>query len=240
MRLVRLLKWLGRGVLAVLLLTIIAFGLMYIYFTFFNHIGERVKSVVMAHVHARHEHYLTYAQIPLVFRNAMIATEDRRFYTDPGIDPIGIARSFVVDVEKDGYVEGGSTITQQLVDNSILGKQKTLHRKILQAFYAVGLYDTLSKPETFALYTNAIYFGHGAYGLYAAAETYFGKPPARLTAGELTLLAGLPNAPSIYDPYKDMKLARKRQSIVLENMEDDGKISKAEAVRIFQEPIRLK
>lgn len=237
---VRLLKWLARVAGAIVIVVVLAFGLMYVYFKFVDHVGQRVQAVVMTHVKTHHEHFLSYEQIPSTFRNAMIATEDRRFFSDPGIDPVGIARSIVVDVEKDGYVEGGSTITQQLVDNSIIGKQKTLHRKLLQAFYAVGLYDTMSKPETFTLYANDIYFGDGAYGLYAAAQDYFGRPPSALNAGELTMLAGLPNAPSLFNPYHSMKLARQRQSIVLDNMVDDGMISKADNQRIFSEPIHLK
>jgi penicillin-binding protein 1A len=90
------------------------------------------------------------------------------------------------------------------------------------------------------MYVNVIYFGHGAYGLYNAAKTYFGKDPTQLNAGELTLLAGLPNAPTIYDPFKNMSLARQRQSIVLENMVDDNFISKKDSTQIFDQPIQLK
>lgn len=237
---VRLLQWLIRLILVVVLIVLVAFGFMYLYFRFHDNVGLRVQQAVMQKVVARHERYLPYSHIPAVFRNAMIATEDRRFFSDPGIDPIGIARSVVVDVEKDGYVEGGSTITQQLVDNSIIGRQKTIHRKILQAFYAIGVYDTMSKPETFALYANVIYFGAGAYGLYDAAVTYFGKTPSQLNAGELTMLAGLPNSPSLFDPLTNLKLARQRQAIVLDNMVDDGLITKSQSEKIFLDPIHLK
>lgn len=235
----RLLRWLSSIIGGIVVLCALLFGAMYLYFRHVNHINVRVKQVVMGHVKTRHETYLNYDQIPVMFRDAMIATEDRRFFSDPGIDPIGIARSFIVDVEKDGYVEGGSTITQQLVDNSVIGKQKTIQRKLLQAFYAIGLFDTMSKPEIFTLYANDIYFGDGAYGLYSAAEHYFHRPPSELNAGELTMLAGLPNAPSLYDPYHSMKLARARQHIVLDNMVDDGIITQPEANHIYAEPIRL-
>lgn len=235
----RLFKWLVSLVGTIVVLCGIVFGAMYLYFRFVNHVNVRVTDVVMARVAKRHNVFLTYDKIPVTFRDAMVATEDRRFFSDPGIDPIGIARSLIVDVEKDGYVEGGSTITQQLVDNSILGKQKTIRRKLLQAFYAVGLYDTMSKPETFALYANDIYFGDGAYGFYSAAEHYFHRTPASLNAGELTLLAGLPNSPSLYDPYHSMKLARARQHIVIDNMVDDGMLTAAEAKQVYAEPIRL-
>ncbi len=236
----RLLKWLIRTVVFIGLAVAVTFGLLFLYFRIFNNVGQRVQRVVMHDVAVRHEHYMTYNQIPTVFRNAMIATEDRRFFTDPGIDPIGIMRSFIVDVEKDGYVEGGSTITQQLVDNSIIVHRKTIPYKITQAFYAIGIYDTQSKPETFALYANAIYFGAGAYGLYDAAETYFGKTPSQLNDGELTMLAGLPNLPSLFDPFIHLKLARQRQAIVLQNMVDDGLITSKQSSAIYREPIRLK
>ncbi|MDQ0189605.1 transglycosylase domain-containing protein [Alicyclobacillus cycloheptanicus] len=235
----RLLKWFisFAGIIAVL--CVILFGAMDVYFHKVNRIDERVRDIIMTRAAARHETFLSYDQIPVTFRDAVIATEDRRFYSDPGIDPIGIVRSIVVDVQRDGYVEGGSTITQQLVDDAMLGQQKTLKRKLLQAFYAIGLYDTMSKPEVFALYANDVYFGNGAYGLNSAAERYFGRSPAQLNEGELTMLAGIPNAPSVYDPYHSMQLARERQQIVLDNMVDDGMISSAEAKQIFAEPIRL-
>ncbi|KUO96163.1 biosynthetic peptidoglycan transglycosylase [Ferroacidibacillus organovorans] len=182
---------------------------------------------------------LAYDQIPTVFRKAIISTEDRRFWWDPGIDPVGIARSFIVDVEQDGYVEGGSTITQQLVDNTLLDQDKTLTRKIRQAFYAIGLYDTMNKREIFTRYTNLIYYGNGAYGLYNASLTYFGVSPSALNDGELTMLAGIPNDPYGDDPLRSFSDARERQQIVLHNMFDNGVINSSEARKIFDEPIHL-
>jgi membrane peptidoglycan carboxypeptidase len=111
---------------------------------------------------------------------------------------------------------------------------------LTESAYAIGVYDTMSKQETFAFYTNVIYFGHGAYGLYQAAETYFGKTPSALNAGELTMLAGLPNGPSVYDPYKNMALAIKRQHLVIQNMVNNGVISELQARQIISEPIVLR
>jgi len=102
------------------------------------------------------------------------------------------------------------------------------------------MYDTMSKQETFAFYTNVIYFGHGANGLYQATETYFGKTPSELNAGELTMLAGLPNGPSVYDPYKSRTLAINRQHVVIQNMVDNGVISESQAKQITNEPIVLR
>ncbi|MDI9260865.1 biosynthetic peptidoglycan transglycosylase [Alicyclobacillus sendaiensis] len=229
-----------RGLIRALLALVALWLAQDAYFHTLNPIAARVRQAAAVRMREKHVHPLTYSEIPAIFREAVIATEDRRFWSDPGIDPIGIARSVVVDVERDGYVEGGSTLTQQLVDNTLLGKQKTLRRKLLQAWYAIGLYDTMSKQEVFTLYTNVVYFGHGAYGLYNACETYFGKPPWDCNAGELTLVAGLPNAPSAYDPLTHYALARSRQQVVLENMVDDGQLSAPEAQAIWREPIRLR
>lgn len=229
-----------RSVLALVVLLCVLFGFLDYYFVHVSHIRSRVVTAFETRVHKFRIHVLGYNEIPTEFRQAIIATEDRRFAWDPGIDPVGILRSLIVDVEKDGYVEGGSTITQQLVDNTILNQQKTLTRKAKQAFYAIGLYDTMTKLEVFQLYTNVIYFGHGAYGLYNAAETYFGKTPRQLNGGELTMLAGLPNSPHSYDPFRSMQLARARQRVVLTNMVDDGVLTKSEANHIWNLPIRLR
>lgn len=235
--------WLRRllqSVLVFIVVIMVGFVALDYYFVHDSQIRIRVVTAFQSRVEKNHIHVLTYNQIPSIFREAMIATEDRRFAWDPGVDPVGILRSLIVDVEKDGYVEGGSTITQQLVDNTILNQQKTLTRKIKQAFYAIGLYDTMSKSEVFQLYSNVIYFGHGAYGLYNAAETYFGEPPKLLNSGELTMLAGLPNSPHSFDPYRSMTLARARQKIVLDNMVDAGVFNQTQAASVWKQPIQLK
>jgi len=146
-----------------------------------------------------------------------------------------------VDVGGGKTLQGGSTITQQLIHNTLLNNMsKSLTWKFLESLYAIGVYDTMSKQDTFAFYTNVIYFGHGANGLYQAAETYFGKAPSQLNAGELVMLAGLPNAPSDYDPYKNMTLALERQQLVVQNMVDNGVISESLAKQIISEPIVLR
>lgn len=235
----RLIRFLATMLGSLLLLLLLFYVGTLLYFTHVNRIADKVEASAMKRAQTRHIQILSYAEIPEMYRNAVIATEDRRFAWDPGIDPIGIARSIVTDVHKDGYVEGGSTITQQLVDNTVVGQKKTLSRKLAQAFYAIGLYETMSKPKIFSLYANDIYFGHGAYGLSAAARIYFGRMPTQLNDGELTMLAGLPNAPSVFDPFVSLDAARKRQSIVLQSMVDDGQISAAQSQAISQEPIRL-
>lgn len=218
---------------------ILLFSGLTVYFRHIVHFRQTILNRVQAEIVQNHVHPLTMAQIPAMYKEAVIATEDRRFAWDPGIDPVGMIRSLVVDVGSDGYLQGGSTITQQLVDNTILSRSRSLGYKLAQIFYAIGIYDTFSKSETFAMYANLIYFGHGAYGLYNASETYFGKSPNVLNQGELTMLAGLPNAPSVYDPFQNMTLARRRQAIVLENMVNAGIITHAEATAIYDQPITL-
>lgn len=223
----------------VILLFLVFLGLSY----YFRHITN-FRATELASYHTvlstHHIHPLSYGEVPDMYRNAVIATEDRRFWWDPGVDPVGIARSLWVDVQKDQYVEGGSTVTQQLVDNTLIPHGKSLLYKTRQVFYAFGVYDTFSKQDTFDMYANVIYFGNGAYGLYNASMTYFGRPPSLLNDGELTMLAGIPNAPADYNPEKNFSLARARQALVLQNMVDAGLISKARSSQIFQQPIHLK
>jgi monofunctional glycosyltransferase len=235
-----LLKQTVRFLVKLLILLAVIFGGLTVYFRHVSHIHSDLGTSIQEKVTSLHIHPLTYAQIPLLYRQAVIATEDRRFAYDPGIDPIGIVRSVVVDVGKDGYLQGGSTITQQLVDNTLLSHGNSISYKLSQAFYAIGLYDVFHKDDIFQMYANVIYFGHGAYGLYNAAESYFGLPPSQLNGGELTLLAGLPNAPSVYDPFQNLSFARQRQAMVLENMVDSGVLSNTQRQNILRDPLRLK
>jgi penicillin-binding protein 1A/penicillin-binding protein 2A len=232
----KIVKWFVKVGLSVLVLL----GGFTFYFWYVVDFHQKLSSNVQEKVLEHKIHPLVFSEIPFIYREAVISTEDRSFSWNPGIDPVGIFRSLVVDVGKASYAQGGSTVTQQLVDNTLIHREKSLRYKLTQAFYAFGIYVTFSKEQTFDMYANVIYFGHGAYGLYNASKTYFGKVPAQLNAGELTMLAGVPNAPKNYDPFKNMSLARQRQSIVLENMVDDHLISKQESAQIFDEPIRLK
>jgi len=227
-------------ILIFVVLCISWFGLKY-YFTHVNRIVDHVRSIVLTDVQFHHSQFLTYNDIPEMYRNAIISTEDRSYFTNRGIDFRGTLRAVLVDVSSGQPLQGGSTITQQLIHNTLLSSMsKSITWKLLESIYAIGVYDTLSKQETFALYANVIYFGHGANGLNQAAETYFGKAPSELNAGELTMLAGLPNAPSYYDPYKNMTLARGRQHLVVQSMVDNGVISESQAKKIISEPIVLR
>jgi membrane peptidoglycan carboxypeptidase len=161
-------------------------------------IANKVNEAVAKQVAANNSIYLTQNKIPKLFENSIIQTEDTRFYSHFGIDLIGIGRSIWTDAIKGQLSQGGSTITQQLVRNTILSPDKTFSRKLKEIVLAIALDHFMSKYQILEDYLNVIYFGHGAYGAEQAAETYFGKPLNSLSLAEWSLLAGLPNAPSDY------------------------------------------
>ncbi|WEG11802.1 transglycosylase domain-containing protein [Pullulanibacillus sp. KACC 23026] len=232
----KLIRW-GIGFLIVL--GLFFYGIK-LYFTHVHPIKPQLEAKVAEVEKALNvDHPLKNDQIPEMYKKAVIATEDRRFAWDPGIDPIGILRSVQVDLTKHQLVQGGSTITQQLVDNTFLKRSKSFDYKLKQSLYAIGIYDTVSKTKVFTMYTNIIYFGHGAYGLYNASKTYFDKTPDQLNAGELALLAGIPNSPNNYDPFKNLKLSIKRQKVVVMNMVEMGVITQEEAQTILNLPLRF-
>jgi penicillin-binding protein 1A len=153
---------------------------------------------------------------------AALATEDRRFYDHWGIDPIGTFRALVVNTQGGGVVQGGSSITQQLAKNLFLTNERSLERKIKEAFLAVWLEFHLSKDEILKLYLDRAYMGGGAHGVVAAADYYFGKPAKDLTLAEAAMLAGLFKAPTKYAPHVNLPAARARANEVLRNMVEAG------------------
>jgi penicillin-binding protein 1A len=158
-------------------------------------------------------------------RLATIAIEDRRFYEHSGIDLEGIARALAADVRAGKVVEGGSTITQQLVRNLYVGNEVTFERKAIEACLAIRLNNRRSKNWILENYLNTVFYGSRAYGVHAAAQTYFSKPAWRLGLGESALLAGLTQAPSVYDPFNNPRTALARRDQVLGAMLDQGKIT---------------
>jgi penicillin-binding protein 1A len=168
------------------------------------------------------------SDIPLDMQHAVIATEDRTFYSNPGISVGGIIRAAFSDVFGHGH-QGGSTITQQYVKNAFVGNQPSLLRKAREAIIALKLAHTHSKDDILGLYLNTIYFGRGAYGVEAASLTYFGHSASKLTLAESALLTGIIRAPELYDPAKDLKAATDRRAIVLDLMARQGFISQSQA-----------
>ena len=161
--------------------------------------------------------------------DAVLAVEDRRFYKHFGIDPIGIARAFFVNLTNIGISQGGSTITQQLAKNLFLSHERTFKRKIQEAILAIWLEHELTKDEILSAYLNRVYLGAGSYGVEAAARTYYGKAAKNLTLYESAVIAGLLKAPSRYSPTNNPNLAAKRAKVVLAAMADAGYITQKEA-----------
>ena len=171
--------------------------------------------------------------------DALLATEDRRFYEHNGLDPIGLIRAIFVDITHSGIRQGGSTLTQQLAKNVFLSNERSFERKIKEALLALKLEHQLSKQQILELYLNYIYLGEGAYGVGAASEIYFGKHAKDLTLPEAALIAGLPQAPSRYNPFINPELSKKRRDVVLRNLLETQKINESQYEEATNAPMHL-
>jgi penicillin-binding protein 1A len=194
---------------------------------------------LITELHVERRIFVPLAQVPQTLRQALLATEDRRFYSHWGIDPIGIARALVQNYRRGRIVEGGSTITQQLTKLLFLTPDKSLERKLKEAVLALELERRYSKDRILEMYLNQIYFGHGAYGVEAAARTYFGKSVSDLNVREAALIAGLPRAPTNYSPFDHPEAAKLRRELVLRRMAEFGTIKEAEAKRLARSDLGL-
>src|SRR5438046_2614436 len=179
---------------------------------------------LLTELHVERRIFVPLGHIPQTLRDAVIATEDRRFYSHFGIDPIGVARAVWQNYRRGRIVEGGSTITQQLTKVMFLTPDKSLERKMKEAALALELERRYSKDRILEMYMNQIYFGHGAYGVEAAARTYFGKSVTELSLKDAALLAGLPRAPSTYSPFEHPEAAKRRREVVLRRLVEYGAI----------------
>ena len=177
--------------------------------------------------------------IPGYLKKALIATEDRTFYRHSGVDLKGIFRAIIKDIRAREFVEGASTITQQLAKTLFLTSKKTLLRKIKEAFLAFQLERRYTKDEILALYLNQVYFGSGAYGVESAAQVFFGKSVEDLGLSECALVAGMPKAPSRFSPLVNKELALKRRNVVLKQMRHTGIITETEFNTTIKKPITL-
>jgi penicillin-binding protein 1A len=176
-------------------------------------------------------------KIPKNLVDAVIATEDARFFEHRGIDFVGIARATVTNLLSGRIRQGASTITQQLARSLFLSPKRDIERKLKEALLALKMEQMLGKEQILELYLNQIYFGHGAYGVQSAAQTYFNKDVAQLTLPEGAFLAGLPKGPSDYSPYTHREAAKRRQTAVLRRMVDGGFITAKEADRAAEQPL---
>ena len=183
--------------------------------------------------------WLRYRDIPPAMRKAMVAIEDKRFRSHPGVDPIGLTRAVYVRVERGRWTQGGSTITQQLARNIFLSNSRTFGRKIREAILALALERRFSKDQILELYLNRVYFGGGAYGIDAAARRFFGHSARQLSLSEAAIIAGLVKAPSNYSPTADAEAAKGRAGVVIKAMLDNGYITPDQAAAAVPDAVKL-
>jgi penicillin-binding protein 1A len=179
------------------------------------------------------------SEMPRYLPQAVLAIEDRRFYSHPGVDVFGLLRAIVTNVTAGELRQGGSTITQQLAKNVFLSRERTAKRKVQELIVAFWLERKFTKDEILSLYLNRVYLGAGTFGVSAAADRYFGKPVNQLRLTEAAMLAGLLQAPSRYAPTRDMDVAMGRTRTVLDAMEDAGYINAAQAKTAKADPVKL-
>src|SRR2546423_142632 len=194
---------------------------------------------LLTELHVERRIFVPLAHIPQTLRDAVIATEDRRFYSHFGVDPIGVARAVWQNYRRGRVVEGGSTITQQLTKVLFLTPDKSVERKMKEAVLALERERRYSKDRILEMYLNQVYFGHGAYGVEAAARTYFGKSVSELSVREAALLAGRPRPPTTYSPFDHAETAKRRREVVLRRMVEFGALKDADAKRLARADLGL-
>ncbi len=188
--------------------------------------GEENRKVIALH------------EIPAKVQRAVISAEDGRFYEHYGVDPIGLLRALKVNFNQGETVQGGSSITQQVVKNMFLTPERTIPRKLAEMWMAIEVEKRYSKAQILELYLNQVYWGHNAYGIEAASQNYFGKSAKQLNLAEGSLLAGILTGPELYSPYHSPKLAKQRQKLTLQRMVEVGFISPEEAEQTGQTPLK--
>lgn len=223
-------KLLRKLLIILLILLVVAVSIAFIIgFSYYSSALKEKPLITRVEEITSKEHYTSFDELSEDYINAVIAVEDHRYYEHGAIDPIGIARAFYTNIRDGEFDEGGSTITQQVAKNVIFNQDKNIIRKLGEIFAAYDLEKNYSKNEIFALYVNSSYFGDGYYCIYDASQGYYNKDPKNLTLSEASMLAGVPNAPSIYAPTVNPDLAKKRQKHVLNKMVEYGYITQEEA-----------
>ncbi len=246
-------RWLGIALLAVITCMFVGAGLTL--FAFYIQVERSLPSVkslksyhpplvstmyaadgsLMGEFYTERRYIVPMSELPPHLIKAFLAAEDARFYEHGGVDLAGVVRAFFRNLQAGEIVQGGSTITQQVVKSLLLTPERTVIRKVKEAILAYRIDRSLSKDEILNLYLNQIYFGSGAYGVEAAARTYFNKRARDLNLSEASLLAGLPKAPSRYSPFQNYTAARERQQYVLQRMIESGFASEDAARKAFAE-----
>ena len=198
------------------------------------------KGAIMARLHDEENRIVVpLYKIPRYLKQAVMAIEDNRFYSHTGVDLFGIVRAMKHNIEDKSGVEGGSTLTQQLAKNLFLTPERSISRKLAEAWIATQIEKYYTKDEILELYLNQVYWGHNAYGVEGASQTYFGKSVTKLTLEEAALLAGLLRAPENFSPFKNLKLAKWRQKLVLSQMAHSNYITIDDAQLAAKKPLKL-
>lgn len=197
---------------------------------------DYVDGKLVANLKQHKIEYLPLSEMPQHLIDAFVAVEDRRFYSHWGIDPWGLGRALLINLDEGDIAQGGSTITQQLARNLFLNLDQNMIRKLAEMSIALQLERRYTKDEILEMYINQVNFGAGNWGVVRAARAYFGKEVADLTIGEAALLAGLVQAPNAYAPVKSWELAITRQRYVLSRMAEQGYISQEQALAEVYQP----
>ncbi len=191
-------------------------------------------------VAVQRRYYVSLKDIPLHVRRAFISAEDKNFYRHPGVDPVSILRALLANIRHGEIRQGASTITQQVARNLFLTPDRSLRRKIREALLALKIEKHFTKDQILEMYLNYIYLGQGAYGVEAASRIYFGKSVKELTVDEAAILAGLPKAPTRYNPFRNPERVKERRDYVLGRMYEDGYITEEEYRRLIEKPIKVR
>ncbi len=191
-------------------------------------------------VAVQRRYYVSLKDIPPHVRQAFISAEDKNFYRHPGVDPVAILRALLANIRHREIRQGASTITQQVARNLFLTPDRSLRRKIKEALLALKIEKQFTKDQILEMYLNYIYLGQGAYGVEAASRIYFGKSVKDLTIDEAAILAGLPKAPTRYNPFRNPERVKERRDYVLSRMHEDGYITEEEYRRLIEKPIKVR
>ena len=234
----RFLRFIGRLIATVIVISLIAVVCVGGYFGIIGYreykkvLDECPLETKIEELRSR-ENYVTMEELPEMYIDAVIAVEDHNYYDHGAISFVSTFRAIITNIKDRDYTEGGSTITQQVAKNLYFTQEKKLTRKVAEMFMAIELEKRYSKDEIFEFYVNNIYFGSGYYNIYDASIGYYDVPPTELNDYQATVLAGVPNAPSIYSPDNNTPLTAQRQQQVIDSMVEYGYINEDKAEEIL-------
>lgn len=226
-------KFIKKLIIAIILLIIVACSIVFLIGqSYYSKALKEKPLLTRVDEITSKENFVKFEDMSSYYRNAVISVEDHRFYDHGPVDFIAIARAIFTNIKNGELQEGGSTITQQVAKNVVFSQEQSWVRKVGEIFAAYELEKNYTKKEIFELYVNTAYFGDGYYGIYDASYGYYNKSPKDLNLDEASMLAGVPNAPSVYAPTVNPDLAKKRQYHVLNTMLEYGYITKDESLSI--------